>query len=321
MPENSCTIVPPGQGEAYWIVGDHVVFKLGAEQTRGAFAFAETTVAPGGGPPPHIHHREDETFYILDGQFTLVFGDQTLSGSTGDSFYLPKGIVHTFKNIGTKPGRLLVGATPSGFEKFIPEAGCPCTDARQPAPAVDDAAIGKLMTACGRYGLEMKLDYKPGPPAPPRPADREFWVLGLHVRLKLTSENTLGKFSVAEVTARPGDAVPPHLHHDMDEIFYVLEGTFEFNLEGRPVTAPAGTFVHVPPMTMHGFRNIGKTPARLVDYHTPGGFEKFFEECGVSCAEHKTPPQGPIEPARIIPIFERHRMTLAPLPNRSEPQA
>jgi hypothetical protein len=75
----SATILPPGAGEAYWIVGDQITFKLGPEKTRGAFSFAETIVQPGGGPPPHVHGREDEMFYILDGNQRTVdlFADGT----------------------------------------------------------------------------------------------------------------------------------------------------------------------------------------------------------------------------------------------------
>src|SRR4051812_44525360 len=65
------TIVPPGQGDSYWVVGDLITFKIGADRTGGGDAFAETTVAPGG-PPPHLHHREDELFYVLDGDFALT---------------------------------------------------------------------------------------------------------------------------------------------------------------------------------------------------------------------------------------------------------
>jgi quercetin dioxygenase-like cupin family protein len=309
----SPTILPPGAGSAYWIVGDQITFKLGPENTRGAFSFAENTAQPGGGPPPHVHGREDELFYILDGTFSFIFGEHTLSGSTGDAFYLPKGIVHTFKNVGDKPARMLVAAAPCGFERFIPEAGERCTDLSAPPPPVNDAAIARLMGACARYGLEMRFDHKPTKPAPPRPADRELWVLGQHVRLKLTSQDTGGKFSVAQATSPPGTAVPPHAHVAMDEVFYVTAGTYEFTIDGRTISAPAGTFIHVPPNALHGFRNPGPAAASLINYHSPGGFEKFFEECGVPCTDRTAPPPPPPskdQMPRIMEIFRRHGMTV-----------
>ena len=318
----ACTVVPPGGGEAYWIVGDQLTFKLGAAQTRGLFAFAEAIVPPDGGPPPHIHRREDEMFFILDGQFAFTLADRTYPGSHGDAFYLPKGIVHTFKNFGGRPGRFLVGTTPCGFERFIPEAGCPCTDRSAPPPPVDHAAIAKLLAACPKYGMEVNADFKPSPPGPARPKARELWVLGVHVRMVLTSADTGGKFSVAEVTCAPGTGVPPHTHVAMDEIFFVRDGTFEFSINGERVTAPPGTVVHVPPNALHGFRNVGDTAGSLVDYHTPGGFERFFEECGVPCTDRTAkppPPPTPDEMPRLLRIFERHGMTVPPLPPSSPP--
>src|SRR5206468_2202004 len=107
---------------------------------------------------------------VLEGSFGFISGDYSLVGGPGDAFYLPRGIVHTFKNITDQPGRLLLAATPPGFEKFVPEAGDRCLPGSV-APPLNDAAIGRLMGACQKYGLEMKFDFKPGPPAPPRPAD------------------------------------------------------------------------------------------------------------------------------------------------------
>jgi quercetin dioxygenase-like cupin family protein len=254
-------------------------------------------------------------FYILDGDMGFIFGDKTMTGKTGDAVYLPKGIVHTFKNLRTTPSRMLVCAAPCGFEKFVSEAGQLCKDGNGTPPAFDQAAMGKLHAACERHGVEMKLDHKPGPPAAPRAADPEYWVLGGHVRIILTSADTGGKFSVVEGTCQPGFAVPAHLHHRQDEIFYVLEGTLEFELDGKPLAAPAGTFVHVPANTLHGFRNAGTATAKFANYHTPGGFEEFFKECGVPCtAGSKSPgPPKPEEMPRLIKIFEKHGMTV-PMP-------
>jgi len=87
-------------------------------------------------------------FYILDGQFAFISGNQTMTGTTGDAFYLPKNVVHTFKNVGAKPGPPASSARrPTGFEKFVPEAGCPCTDA---SPACTSGRRGRHRQADGR---------------------------------------------------------------------------------------------------------------------------------------------------------------------------
>jgi hypothetical protein len=79
------------------------------------------------------------------------------------------------------------------------------------------------------------------------------------------------------------------------------------------VDAPAGTFVHIPAGAVHGFTHAGTGEAKFVDYHTPGGFEKFFEECGVECTDRSAPP--PPRPTqeqmpRILEIFRKHGMTV-----------
>jgi len=313
MGSSSCTVRAPGEGEAWWLVGDHLTFKVGPEQTAGKYALAQTSIPPGGGPPPHVHHREDEMFFILEGEFAMTYGDQMLSGKAGEAFYLHKGIVHTFKNVGKTNGGMLVVAAPAGFESFVAECGTRCDEKTPVAPALDQVAFAKLGAVCPKYGVEIKLDHKPGPMAAPRGADPAYWVLGGHVRIILTSADTGGQFSVAEVTCAPGVMVPPHAHRPEDEMFFVREGTAEFQLDGRTVTATAGTFVHVPAGTMHGFRTAGNVPLKMVDYHTPGGFEEFFRECGVACKDCPTPPGLPKaeEMPRLMKIFEKHGMTVS----------
>lgn len=89
--------------------------------TAGEMAVFETIVAPDAGPPLHIHSREDETFYVLAGLFQIWVGDRTLLAAPGATMFLPRGIPHTFRNIGKTDGRILCMATPGGFEEFFIE--------------------------------------------------------------------------------------------------------------------------------------------------------------------------------------------------------
>src|SRR6516165_38930 len=74
---------------------------------------------PGGGPPPHYHVNEDETFHILEGRMALLFDDEWYELSPGGAAYMPRGVVHTFKNVGDQSTRMLIITTPSGIEKFF----------------------------------------------------------------------------------------------------------------------------------------------------------------------------------------------------------
>ena len=101
----------------------------------------------GGGPPPHIHHREDETFQILEGEYEFTVAGKTLRAKQGDTLFAPRGIPHTYRYRGKTPGRLMTVITPAGFERFFEEIGSMSPQQQQDIPRVIE--IGK------RYGLEI----------------------------------------------------------------------------------------------------------------------------------------------------------------------
>jgi quercetin dioxygenase-like cupin family protein len=142
-----------GEGERTWIVGDTMTFKATDESTGGALLLVENLTAPGGGPPPHIHTREDEFFYVLDGTFEIRIGDEIHALGPGGFAYVPRGTVHNFRNTAETASRILVGFTPAGIEGFFRESGRPATD-DGPAPPLDDDEIARTTVAAPKYGLE-----------------------------------------------------------------------------------------------------------------------------------------------------------------------
>jgi len=144
-------VVRAGEGPATWVVGDTYTFKATRESTGGAFALVEASVPPGSGPPPHLHTREDEAFYLLDGELRVTAGGQTTLLRTGDFVFLPRGIVHSFTNPSVTAARALMLITPGGFEKFFQEVGT-AARAGEPAPPFDPADIPRLAEATQRYG-------------------------------------------------------------------------------------------------------------------------------------------------------------------------
>lgn len=109
------------------VVGDTYTFKGTTENTGGALLF-EACVPPQSGPLPHIHHREDEAFYVLEGDIEVLEGDRTFVAGAGSFVFLPRGVVHGFKNVGAQPARMLIMATPAGLEKFFEEVGQPARE-------------------------------------------------------------------------------------------------------------------------------------------------------------------------------------------------
>jgi quercetin dioxygenase-like cupin family protein len=99
--------------------GEEVVVHLDGARTGGAQTLWTEVTAPGGGPPPHYHQNEDETFYVQEGRVSFFAAGQWREVPSGSAVYAPRGSVHTFKNVGEEPLRMLVSTSPSGFEKFF----------------------------------------------------------------------------------------------------------------------------------------------------------------------------------------------------------
>lgn len=91
------------------------------DQTGGTLGMFRQTIAPKSGPPTHIHQAEDEFFYIVSGEFKVQLGDRIMSAPAESVMFVPRGTAHTFQNVGTEPGVVLVGVTPGGFERIFEE--------------------------------------------------------------------------------------------------------------------------------------------------------------------------------------------------------
>jgi len=153
----------PGEGTSWWFGTDLHAFKAVSETTNGAYTLTELTAHPEFVPPPHIHHREDEAFYVLEGQFEFWYNEQTFTAGVGSFVYLAKGRVHKHGATGGASARALVLHTPAGLERFIAEAGKPATDQSvQPTPP-QISELERIVTIAQKYGIEV----------PPPPVLRE----------------------------------------------------------------------------------------------------------------------------------------------------
>lgn len=154
--DRSVAHVLPGEGESLWVLGGLYTFKVVSENTNGDFALWEVTLRPGeGAPPPHLHRREDETFYVLEGELEFTAGDYTSTVTPGSFVYIPRNTMHTFSNVGAAPARLLVSVVPGGFEKFFFEVGEPATDKSAPPVPEGPPDVERLVATAAKYNCEI----------------------------------------------------------------------------------------------------------------------------------------------------------------------
>jgi quercetin dioxygenase-like cupin family protein len=112
--------VGPGEGEQVRSpLGGEITFIVRGEQSDGALSALEAVNHPGEGPPLHVHTREDETVYVLEGEFRWKLGDQLSETGPGSFVFIPKGLPHTWEVVGDQPGRVLITFAPAGMEGFF----------------------------------------------------------------------------------------------------------------------------------------------------------------------------------------------------------
>jgi quercetin dioxygenase-like cupin family protein len=143
----------PGEGTATWFLGTLMTLKATGATTGHAFGLIEQVLPAGFAPPLHVHHGEDEAFYILEGHLTFTCGEHTWEAPAGTFVFLPRDMVHGFRVAGDQPARLLQFNTPAGVEQMFVEAGEPARERALPPAA--PPAVDKLLTLIGRYHVEI----------------------------------------------------------------------------------------------------------------------------------------------------------------------
>ncbi|HYB28009.1 MAG TPA: quercetin 2,3-dioxygenase [Solirubrobacteraceae bacterium] len=146
--------IPAGHGlaDVWWKTGRMTV-KAGVNETCGNFAQLETADPRGTATPMHIHHNEDEAFYVLDGEVTVLVGGERIDLGPGDYAYAPRGIVHAYV-VRSERARMLVTITPGGLEQLFVECGLPVAEHEQPAEEVLPP-IPELIRLFGAHGCDI----------------------------------------------------------------------------------------------------------------------------------------------------------------------
>lgn len=121
--QGGMTRVETSQAETIWLWGDLMTVKASGADTGGAYSALEYTARPSSGSPLHIHHNEDEAFYILEGALTFQMDNRTFRAGVGSYVLIPRGTLHAFANVEDTPCRSLVILSPAGLEGYFMELG------------------------------------------------------------------------------------------------------------------------------------------------------------------------------------------------------
>ena len=151
------TVKKPGEGQTIGVVGDVYRFLAVGADTDGKYALWEAILPPGGAPPPHVHSREEEGIFILEGEITFTIGDKRLVATAGMFANMPVGTPHSFKNESGKSARMLISVAPAGLEQMFFEVGVPVAQGATAAPPLTKEEIEKLLAVAPKYGIEFKL--------------------------------------------------------------------------------------------------------------------------------------------------------------------
>ena len=140
-----------GQGTPIWFLGALSYIKLSSEESGGTLSIIEDHLPPGRATPYHVHHHDDETFYIREGTATFFSGTEKFQATAGAVIFLPKNIPHGFR--ADTAAHILIVTTPSGFDRFVVEAGEPAPSLTLPPPSMPD--FEKLTRLATKYGMDI----------------------------------------------------------------------------------------------------------------------------------------------------------------------
>ncbi len=151
----------PAGGEALWFMGGLTTIKADAAQTAGRVAVTESFSPRGTGSPLHVHHREDEWFYVIEGELTFWVGGETIVAPAGSFVYGPRDVPHTFI-VSSEEARFLLVVEPAGFEDFVRALSTPAERLEIPPASGEAPDVDALVAVAAGYGIDII-----GPPGIP----------------------------------------------------------------------------------------------------------------------------------------------------------
>lgn len=302
-------VVHGDEAPAFWAIGNLWRVMATGVQTDNQFCLIDQVCTDDGGGPPSHTHTQEEGLYVISGHCSFHAGGVDISAGTGTFVSVPRLTPHAF-TVDAPGTQLLNFYLPAGFELLL--MGLATAAERNAAPtgkpAMPNRRLVERMSADYGEAAVLGLPFAdmptpetmrttPGPDAVVPPfavtADQAptYWHAGGRWSVLATGEQTAGTYCMFEQLMPNGPAAPPHLHADMDEVFYVLEGDATVLMGDRLVAVRQGGLVFIPRGTVHGFR-VDSPVARLLNLYTHAGFERSVALLGGVATAPGLPPAG-----------------------------
>ena len=309
-----------GEGNARWWGGGLATIKATGKETDDLYSIVEVLEPQGARAPLHLHRKEDEAFYVLEGEMTFHIGDETIKARPGSFVFGPKDVPHAY-TVDSGSARLLFLLSPPGFEGFVEAISKPAKALTLPPSesegpsneddTTDEAESESFAVLEARYGCEIVGMAQGRQPSKEQvkggsmdkgngDASRFFgleegegearWWLGGLATIKATGKETDGRYTLVEVLEPEGEQ-PLHVHHREDEGFWVLEGELTFEVGEETIKASPGSFLFGPKDVPHRY-TVESGPARLLFILSPAGFEEFIYATSEPAQERTLPPPG-----------------------------
>lgn len=144
--------------DAYWVASDRISILSSGKDSHGTLAVFELWVSadPELGPPPHAHTDCDECFFVTQGTLKVLLGETWLVAGPGDFLRVPRGMTHTFRNIGGVPARAIVTVSPAGLDDFFRRIGVPVTESNIDGYAPTKLDIERMLSNIEKYKMELR---------------------------------------------------------------------------------------------------------------------------------------------------------------------
>lgn len=150
--------VLPNSGQTVHLFGNLLTFLLRGADTGMRFSMVEAYTAPGAGSPPHLHHDDEESFYVLEGTYEITLGDERRACGPGSVTHVAKGVPHAFANVGTAPARMLILNWPADHhERFFKMVGETVEPGSRTFPAPKEPDFAAIALAAQAAGIELLM--------------------------------------------------------------------------------------------------------------------------------------------------------------------